>query len=107
MSSIFRAAPSAVLNVAISEISGGLSVTWDAPLFPNGVLLYTVTLNQTDLARPTTVLPELANDTAETEVFFNLTLSPHHLYTVTVTPFTGAGEGEADMDSVQTNESSK
>ena len=71
--------------------AGRSGATWDAPLSPNGVLEYTLTLDQTDLARPTTVLPQLTNVTDQTEFSFNPTLSPHHLYTVTVTPFTGAG----------------
>ena len=91
----------------LTESAGGLLATWDAPLSPNGVLEYTLTLDQTDLARPTTVLPQLTNVTNQTEFSFSLPLPPYHLYTVTVTPFTGAGEGEADMDSVQTNEASK
>ena len=79
---------------------------WDAPLSPNGVLQYTLILDQTDLARPTSVLPKLANITAQTDFSFSLTLSPYHLYTVTVTPFTRAGKGEAGMDSLQSDESS-
>ena len=98
--------PSAVLNVMLTESTGSLLATWDAPLSPNGVLEYTLTLNQTDLARPTTVLPQLTNVTNQTEFLFSFILPPYHLYTVTVTPFTGAGEGEAGMDSLQTNESS-
>jgi hypothetical protein len=99
--------PSVVLNVAITESSDGLLVTWDPPTSPNGVLEYTITLNQTNLAMPDISLPQLTNVTAETEFPFNLSLLPYHLYTVTVTPFTGGGEGGADMDSLQTNESSK
>jgi hypothetical protein len=99
--------PSAVLNVDITESSNGLLVTWDPPTSPNGVLEYTITLNQTNLAMPDVSLPQLTNVTAETESPFNLSLLPYHLYTVTVTPFTGGGGGGADMDSLQTNESSK
>jgi hypothetical protein len=93
--------------VAISESSDGLLVTWDPPASPNGVLEYTITLNQTNLAMPDVSLPQLTNVTANNSFIFNLSLLPHHLYAVTVTPFTGGGEGGADMDSLQTNESSK
>jgi hypothetical protein len=101
--------PSAVLNVAISESSDGLLVTWDPPTSPNGILEYTITLDQTNLAMPDVSIPQLTNMTIETDFLFTLSLLPYHLYTVTVTPFTGGGvfEGDADMDSLQTNESSK
>ena len=101
-----RTVPSAVLNVMLTESAGSLLATWDAPLSPNGDLQYTLTLDQTDLAS-TIDFPLVINITAQTEFSFSPTLSPYHLYTVTVTPFTRAGKGKAGTDSVQTNESRK
>ncbi len=99
--------PSAVSNVTVSVMADGLLVTWSEPENPNGELLFNITLAQDDLASMDTILPELSTTTALTESFFSLSLLPYHLYTATVTPFTGAGGGEEDMGSLQTEEDSK
>ena len=99
-----HAAPSAVLNVDLFESVGGLSVTWDEPEEPNGVLQYNVTLTQTNLANPDTPLDVLTNITMETNFSFSLSLPPYYEYNVTVTPFTGGGKGGMGFDTHQTNE---
>ena len=80
---------------------------WTEPVSPNGRLQYNLTLTQVDLANPGTIFPPLTGVTDQTQFIFNIMLLAHYQYNVTVTPFTGAGEGEEDTDSLQTAEEGK
>ncbi len=95
-------------DVNVTELADGILVTWDEPLFPNGVLQYEVTLQRMDLARLENTFPVLVNVTADTELIFIVDILPYHLYTATVIPFTAAPErGNPTDDVVQTAEDSK
>lgn len=93
--------------MSISLQDAGVFVSWQAPLSPNGVLEYSVTLQGADLARPGNLLPDLTTVTMETSHLFVTPTPPYTQFTATVVPITAAGMGEAGMDSLTTNQESK
>ena len=79
-------------------------VTWDAPVDPNGVVSYNVTvsginrLDNASVLNPTTVF------VTETEYIIPHTSVPYSEYTAVVVPQTSAGSGPSQTDTVQTPE---
>lgn len=101
-------APSDVQNLTVADIAGGILVTWDKPLFPNGDLQYEVTLLRTDLARPEKTFQDLVNVTLKRRLIFPVDILPYHVYTAVIVPFTAAPErGNPTNVSIQTNEDSE
>ena len=89
-------------------VADGILVTWDEPLFPNGVLQYEVTLQQMDLATPENIFQDRVNVISERELTFSVTVRPYHRYTATVIPFTADPvRGNPTSDIIQTEEDSK
>ena len=87
--------------------ASGILVEWDEPVLPNGELQYNITLTAMDLARAESELVEYMAVTTERSQFFELSSTPHTLYVASVVSVTGAGGGEADIESLQTGEESK
>lgn len=80
---------------------------WDEPLLPNGELQYNITLTEMNLARAESELVEYMAVTTERSEFFELSSAPYTLYVASVVSVTGAGGGEAVVESLRTDEESK
>ena len=103
--SIFLAS-SAVRELSLAVNSSHLTVTWDAPLMPNGVImLYSVMLSGINLVDSQSI--EIANSSMNvSETMYTVAHSslPYSNYTAVVVAFTGAGPGPKEEDTVQTAE---
>ena len=89
------------MNVSLNGTH--ITITWEPPSQPNGIVNYTVLLRETDLVRNTTV------DIASEEVTDLLLVvpfatKPYREYVAMVTAQTGAGAGESAEDMLMTPE---
>ena len=87
----------------VSSNGTHITITWEPPSQPNGIVNYTVLLWETDLVRNTTI------DIASEEVTDLLLVvpfatKPYREYVAMVTAQTGAGAGESAEDVLMTPE---
>ena len=68
-----------------------MTVTWEQPIYPNGVVSYEVTVTQTDNS---SVIVYSDDSLTVTSVTQSVMVLPYTNYTVTVTASTSAGEGD-------------
>ena len=82
---------------------------WAAPAYPNGVVNYTVEVQERSLLDDASVAATTIESvvTAELELIVEYVVEPYSEYTVSVTSQTSAGMGVAVNDSFQTPEGGK
>ena len=87
-------APSDPLNLVVSLNRSALTVTWDTPLMPNGVLSYLINISSLDLAtgNPAQVETSLSrSDDGNRQVVLDITFEAFVMYTVRLQARTGGG----------------
>ena len=106
---MFNAAPSPAQNLTLDNNDTHIFITWAAPAYPNGVVNYTVEVQERSLLYntgvPATTIESVV--TAELELIVEYMVEPYSEYTVSVTSQTSAGVGVAVNDSFQTPEEGK
>ena len=101
--------PSAVTNLTIA-ISGpnSLTISWDSPIDPNGILTYRISLSYTDLATSFQMNVRVTENPEDNRmVLYNSDsqrLEPYARYDVTVTASTTAGSSDPVIASVTTSQ---
>lgn len=93
------------MTVSVNASQELIVITWLAPAFPNGVVNYTVQVEERVLIFDTltTIATEVVN---EPSLSLNFTVQPYTEYIATVTAQTSAGEGNSAMGSLTTPEES-
>ena len=102
-------APSSAENLTVAYNTTNIFVTWSTPVYPNGLVNYTIVVKERDLlddsgAPPTIIEQEI---TKELELVVDYVVNAHHEYVVSVTSQTGAGMGESVMEIFVTTEDGK
>ena len=97
------AAPSSVQNLMVTSNSTHIASLWGAPANPNGVVNYTVEIEERNLLNNSTMVV-LATTTSELELTVAYETRPYHEYSVTVTSRTSAGMGEPVVESFTTEQ---
>lgn len=84
-------------------------ITWAAPTNPNGVVNYTVEVQERNLLDDNSVpaMTVISEVTTDLMLIVSYMLEPYSEYTVSVTSQTSAGMGVAVNDSFQTPEEGK
>lgn len=96
-------APSPVQNLTTSFNDTHIIIYWNEPQMPNGILNYSILVEEKDLltnATRTLLMDEV------TERLAVVMAEVYSEYTVSVTPQTGAGMGNTEMASISTPEDS-
>ena len=81
-------------------------ITWSTPVYPNGLVNYTVVVKEQDLlddsTAPSTIIEQQI--TKELELVVDYMVNAYHEYVVNVTSQTGAGMGESATETFVTPE---
>lgn len=90
--------------LTLAENTSHIIAAWTRPAFPNGNLMYNLSLTSTN--QLTGGLTIVAADVIVTDTMFTygIILEFFTTYEVTVVPFTGAGPGNGLMDSFTTQQ---
>ena len=80
-----------------------IAVIWDSPASPNGIVSYSVTIEERDLLTDDTVIVFLQTVT-QLELFVEYEIAAYSNYTISVTSQTSAGIGDTQIVIVQTPE---
>ena len=96
-------APSPIQNLTTSFNDTHIVFSWDEPETPNGILNYSVVVEERDLLTDATRI--LLMDEV-TERLIVVMAEAYSKYTVSVTPQTGAGTGDAEIALISTPEES-
>ena len=92
--------PSAVRELNLVVTASHLTVTWDPPLMPNGIVSYDVLLSGVNLAND--MLIDISDSSVNvTQTMYSTPHSPlpYSNYTAVVTAFTSVGFGPEEVDS--------
>ena len=100
---IFLSVPSPAQNVSVSSNETHIIIRWDPPFEPNGVVNYTVLLQETDLVQNTTIDITL-EEVTELSLIVSFETNPYREYVAIVTAQTGAGMGESTQGTLMTPE---
>jgi hypothetical protein len=102
-------APSPARNLTLDNNDTHIFITWAAPAYPNGIVNYTIELQERSLLDDANVLATTIQSevTADLELIVGYTVEPYSEYTVSVTSQTSAGMGVAVNDSFETPEEGK
>ena len=103
---LFLPAPSSARNLTLDFNDTAIFISWVAPAYPNGVVNYTVEVQEESLLDDTGVPAAIiaSEVTADLELIVNYEVEPYSNYTVIVTSQTSAGEGMPVMESFETPE---
>ena len=96
--------PSPVLDLTASFNDTHIIITWEPPSAPNGLVNYTVVVQERDLLSDDTNIPVTEVVTTELELIVEYPVEVYSEYTVNVTSQTSAGEGETETMQFQTPE---
>ena len=98
--------PSPVRNLTSTSNGSHIIVTWLAPATPNGLVNYTVEIQERDLlssvGNSVVMIQSVVTDELELTVAYET--RPYHEYSVTVTSRTSAGMGEPVVESFTTEQ---
>ena len=89
--------------MSVSSNGTHIIITWDPPFEPNGVVNYTVLLQETDLVQNTTIDITL-EEVTELSLIVSFETNPYREYVAIVTAQTGAGMGESTQGTLMTPE---
>ena len=106
----FNAVPTPARNLTLEDYNDThIFITWAAPANPNGIVNYTVEVQQRSLLNDSSipVLTIESTVTSELELTVIYMMESYSEYTVSVTSQTGAGMGMAVSVSFQTPEGGK
>ena len=81
-------------------------ITWEAPEFPNGLVSYTVVIQERDLLTDTASIIVM-DVVVDLMLIVNYPVEVYSEYTINVTSQTSAGEGETETMMFQTPEEGK
>ena len=95
--------PSPVRNLTASSNGTHIEVTWLPPATPNGIVNYSVVIQERDLLDNTVMMVEI-DVTVESILIVEYETRAYHEYSVTVTSQTSAGMGDAVMASFVTDQ---
>ena len=105
----FNAAPTPAQNLTLDNNDTHIFITWAAPAYPNGIVNYTVEVQERslldDTSVPVTTIESVV--TTELELTVGYMPEPYSVYTVSVASQTSVGMGMAVNDSFQTPEGGK
>lgn len=107
---LFLTEPSIPTALAVTLVNSSLSISWDAPLSPNGIVTYEINVTLTDLdtsAQSLLVGPLLRNDLSRLVELPLGTEEPYATYEAAVVALTSGGRSEVASDSVTTGEGGK
>lgn len=99
--------PSPVENLTATSNETHLLVTWCAPTTPNGLVNYTLEIEESDLSNLLTSTTTFETTLSEPDRFVEYPIKAFSRYDITVTSFTIAGNGEAVTTSLETPEGGK
>ena len=105
---VFIAAPSPVQVLRLVVYSDNLTVTWDPPVMPNGVVSYNITLSGINLVDSSPI--DITSNTATiTDTMYTVAHSsiPYSNYTAVVVAFASAGASAERTVTEQTSEAGK
>ena len=89
--------------MSVSSNGTHITITWEPPSQPNGVVNYTVLLLETDLVQNTTVTIA-SEEVTDLLLVVPFMAEPYREYVAMVTAKTGAGPGESARDMLTTPE---
>ena len=102
-------APSSAENLTVAYNSTNIIITWSTPVYPNGLVNFTVVVKERDLlddsGDPPTIIEQQI--TKELELVVDYVVNAYHEYVVSVTSQTSAGMGESVMETFVTPEDGK
>ena len=100
---VFTIVPSAVQNLTTSFNNTHIIISWVEPQMPNGILKYSIVVEERDLVTDVTRILLMDEVTERLAVVMAELYSE---YTVSVTPQTGAGSGDTTRASISTPQGS-
>lgn len=95
--------PTAVRNLTATSNATLITVTWEVPEMPNGVVSYAFSILGTDLATSITVLNQ-SMTLFSTGYLVTTGTEAYSMYIISVTPMTVAGEGTTESTNFSTPE---
>ena len=98
--------PTAVRNLTAVFNATLITVTWEVPEMPNGIVSYAFSIVGTDLATDITVLNQ-SETLNSTGYLVTAGTEAYSMYAISVTPLTIAGEGSAESTTFSTPEGGK
>ena len=99
--------PSSVENLTATINMTHLLVMWCAPTTPNGLVNYTVEIEESDPSNLLPSTPTFETTLSEPDRFVEYPIRPYSCYDITVTSFTIAGSGKAVKNKLVTPEKGK
>lgn len=96
-------APSSAQNLTLTNNATYITITWAPPTTPNGIVNYTVEVQERDLLS-SDICSITMQETSQLTLSVEYTVKPYSDYTVSVASQTSAGMAEAVTESFQTPE---
>lgn len=101
---VYLSVPSPAQNVSVSSNVTHIVITWEPPSEPNGIVNYTVVLQETDLLLNSTVDITSEEEVTELMLVVPYVTKPYREYVAIVTAQTSAGVGESAEGTLMTPE---
>ncbi len=97
------AVPSPIRNLNVTQNGTHVIFSWEEPEMPNGALSYSLMIVAVDLATGDQVI-NTTRSLPGSETSFILDFELYTEFNLTVTPVTGAGDGDTSSVSIQTDQ---
>ena len=103
--SFITPAPSPAQNLTVRSNASYIFITWASPDYPNGVVNYTVIVQERNLL--TNATADIQSEvTATLELLVSYEVRAYHEYSISVTSQTGGGMGGTVLESFLTSQGS-